>query len=205
LFGDNQQAMFDAFKSFSPKRELTNDYVVDPLALFENTLYTHRLETGFYEEYPWIYGYFEDFTPGVKQAMHNPEYSDAYRYVFQFSGNKNYTAFIYTKERQYQDYLLPKQYILATFDNKGEKIAELVIADRGKPYRKCKGFVLHPDKSLEVIDYRLDWKYGAKRNAYLKGEHLSYVDLKRINPVASQSFTITETGEILGLDIALNQ
>ncbi|MBL4649543.1 MAG: hypothetical protein JKY03_07410 [Aureispira sp.] len=188
--------MFKAFVTFAPKKKLLNDYVLSPKALFENTNYDYRSETGYYEKGRIINGHFEAFAEGVSDDMFSREGGDNYRYEMLLEKKGHYFAVIYSIEEQWSEYILPKKYRLVTYDLKGNKISELDIAKRGS-LKTCKGFVLHKDYSLTVTDYDVEWEKGAKNNLGKEEKYLSYKDLKESKATRTKTYQITTTGRIV--------
>lgn len=196
LFGKNQKAMFKAFVTFAPKKNLVNDYVLSPEELFENTNYDYRDAMGYYDNGRAISGHFEAFATGVSDDMFSREGGDNYRYEMLLEKKAQYVAVIYSIEEQWSEYILPKKYRLVTYDFKGNKISELDIAKRGS-LKRCKGFVLHPDHSLIVTDYAIEWKKGAKEALGDSENYFCYKDLKQSNVTTSKEYQITATGRIV--------
>ena len=122
-----------------------------------------------------------------------------YRFEMMLANNNNYVALIYSKEETWSEYILPKKYCLITFDRVGNKISELEIAKRGS-LTKCKGFVLHPDKTLEVTNYKIDWKDGTKSRTEADQTFLIHNDLKIAEATDTKTYTITENGRIVESD-----
>lgn len=198
LFGNNQKAMFKAFVAFGPKKNLTESYVMSPIELFENTAYEYRKRIGYYKDRSFIDGYFDDFIEGASDGMFSREGGDNYAYEMMLTSNKNYLAVVYSKEEKWSEYILPKEYRLITYDWKGNKISELKIAKRGS-LKKCKGFVLHPDNTLEVMDYAVTWKKSAKDNIGKNEEnkYLDYNDLAKVNVKEHHTYRIGAMGKIV--------
>jgi tetratricopeptide (TPR) repeat protein len=196
LFKNNRKAMFKAFVTFAPKKKLVKDYVLNPKELFENTNYGHRSDIGYYKEGLAINGHFEDFAEGVSDGMFSRDGGDNYRYEFLLESKEQYFAVIYSIEEQWSEYILPKKYRLVTYDLKGNKISELDVAKRGS-LKNCKAFVLHPDHSLTVTDYTIEWKKGAKSNLGGAEEYLYYKDLKDSKATVTKNYQITTKGRIV--------
>lgn len=195
LFGTNQKAMFKAFVTFAPKKRLVQDYIMSPKELYENTNYEYRSKMGYYENRPAISGFFENFVEGVSDDMFSREGGDNYRYEMMLE-EAAYFAVVYSVEEQWSEYILPKKYRLVTYDLKGNKISELDIAKRGS-LKTCKGFVLHPNHSLVVTDYEVEWKKGAKKHLGNAEHYLNYKNLKESKAVATKTYQITTTGRIV--------
>lgn len=195
LFGDKQKAMFKAFVTFAPKKNLIEPYVLNPVTLFENTDYDHRDEVDYYKKHPRISGYFEGFVEGVSDGMFSRGGGDNYRYEMLLANNKNYTAVIYSKEEEWAEYLLPKEYRLITYDKTGNKISELEIAKRGS-MKTCKGVVFHPDHTLEVTNYKIAWKKGVKSKVEKDDKHLMHEHLDFAKAEVTKTYKINSTGRI---------
>jgi len=199
MFGNKKKAMFKAFVTLAPRTTLRKDYVVDPRSLFENTDYDYRKEHDYYEKHPLINGYFEDFVEGVADGMFSRDGGDNFRYEKVLTKNEQYVAVIYSREEEWSEYLLPKEYVLITYNKEGEKISELPIAKRGS-MKKCKGFVFHPDNSLEVMDYNIKWKKGRKTQAEEADRHLKYDDLQLAEVGTTKGYKINAIGRIVEVD-----
>lgn len=199
IFGEKQKAMFKALVTLAPRTTLRKDYVMGPRLLFENTSYEYRKEQDFYKKHPIINGYFEEFIEGVADGMFSRGGGDNFRYEKVLTNNENYVAIIYSREEEWTEQLLPKEYMLITFDREGNKLSELSIAKRGS-MKKCKGFVLHPDNSLEVTNFAIKWKKGRQAQAEEADRHLKYDDLQLAEAGTTQSYKINAIGRIVEVD-----
>lgn len=196
LFGQNKKAMFTAFVKFAPKKELTEDYVLSPKELLENTNYDYREKNGYFEQSAFISGHFGDFVAGVSDDMFSREGGDSYRYELFMEEKGQYVAIVYSVEQQWSESILPKKYHLITYDLDGNKISELELANRSS-LKTCKGFVLSPNHSLAVTTYQLEWKKGAKEKLNDSERYLNYKDLKTSTITGTKTYQITTTGRIV--------
>lgn len=199
LFKNNKKAMFKAFVTLAPKERLMKDYVISLEDLLENTNYEHRKKTNYYQKRPIINVHFEDFVEGVSDEMFSREGGDNYRYELLLE-QEEYFAVVYSVEQQWSEYILPKTYHLVTYDLKGNKISELELARRGS-LKTCKGFVLHPDYSLVVNKYQVEWKADAKDNSSETEEYLNYKDIKTNKLISTQGYQITNAGRIVEVEV----
>ncbi|BDS11670.1 hypothetical protein [Aureispira anguillae] len=196
LFGKGQEMMFNVFIALGNQKNLIKDYTVGPMELFENTEYAHRERVGYYKNRPVIRTHFENFVEGLNEDRFSREGGDDYRYEMVLANNKNYVAVIYSKEEVWSEYILPKEYQLVTYDRKGNKVAALEIAKRGA-LKRGKGFVLHPDHTFEITNYKLKWKNSAKERCDQEGTYLKYEDLKMAEAEERTTYKISATGQII--------
>lgn len=192
LFGNNKKAMFKALVHLGPKKKLTKNYVVNASQLFESPEHKYRERTGYYQKFPTISPYFDDFIEGVSESMFSRGGGDNYRYEMVLAGNNNYVAIVYSREGNWDKHLSPKTYYVATYDKKGNAIATLEIAKKGS-LKTCKGFVLHPNNTIEVSTYKIKWKDEIDE----KEDYWVYKDLKLVKEQEKLTYSINDEGKIL--------
>lgn len=195
IFGSNKKAMFEAFIAFAPKKNLTENFDLSPVHLFEDIEARRTAYPEHHNKHPAIYNYYDAFAEEADYNSFSRGGHDDCRYEMCLLGTKNYFAVIYSVEESWSEYILPKKYYLVTYDLQGNKISKLEIANRGS-LKTCKGFVLHPDKTLVVTDYKVKWKAGAKK-VWEKHDFMNYKQLKKTIAKSTQSYQITETGRLV--------
>jgi hypothetical protein len=199
LFGDKKKAMFKAFVTLGPKKKLTKDYIISPVALFENTEYNHRKKVNYYEKHPSIDAHFGAFAEGIGEGRFSRGGGDHYRYELVLDNSEKYVAVIYSEEEEWVDYILPKKYQLVTYDKEGNKISELEIAKRGS-LSKCKGVVFQPNNTIKVTNYKVAWVPGAKTKSIDSEINMTYKDLKSVKSEDTKTYRINDDGRILEVE-----
>ena len=190
--------MFEAFIAFAPKKKLTGDYDLSPVNLFEDIEARRETYPVYDEQHPLIYNYFDAFAEEADYNSFSRGGHDNCRYEMCLTGTEHYFAVIYSVEEQWSEYILPKKYFLVTYDLKGNKISKLEIATRGS-LKTCKGFILHPDKSLVVTDYKVKWKMGAKKS-WENHNFMNYKQLKKTIVKSTQTYQITDSGRLVEME-----
>lgn len=198
LFKGNKRAMFEGFIAFAPKKNLTEAYELNPKILFEDIGARRANYLDYNKQHPVIYNYFKAFASEADYNSFSRGGHDNCRYEMCLAKTENYFAVIYSVEKSWSEYILPKKYYLVTYTLSGNKISKLEIANRGS-FKTCKGFVLYPDKSLVVTDYKVKWKMGAKKTWENKN-FMNYKQLKKTPVISSKTYQIIDKGRLVDTD-----
>ncbi|MCH2042526.1 MAG: hypothetical protein MK212_00170 [Saprospiraceae bacterium] len=177
LFNHNSSAMFHAYLSEFPKRNVEKEFQVQVENLYTNTNSKKELS-----------GIFDDFAPGVASAMFGRKTTEDFYVEEELVHTRNYKTVIYSNV---DTWTKEQNYLLVTYMPNGELIDKLTIANSN--FRSCTTVEIDENLSIELTEYDVVWKDNIHHKSITT--YLEKNDIEQLIAKTTYHYSIDDFGK----------